>query len=227
MEENPRKNSAELNALLSFLEKRGIKEENYLNIYFYLIETTTASGELSAEIIRTFLKKKGFKDLGSPKEVHGYFRELTEGEDKVERFQKGLTELLNATIYVAKRKSKEGFKVYFNPTGGMKAHVIMLGLASALSGFPAYYIHEEFKDVIEIPPLLFKPSQEERQILFTLKEAKRKKLWELEGLMEDKSKLENTLYKLSNFGLVELRDEDGKIIEARITPLGEIITSNL
>jgi len=109
LEENPKRHSAELNSLLSFLEKRGVKDFN--NVYFYLIETATSSGELCGTVLREFLKSKGFKDLGSPKDIYGYFKELREGEDKVESFQKGLSELLNSTVSLARQKSREGFKV--------------------------------------------------------------------------------------------------------------------
>ena len=78
LEENPKRYSAELNSLLSFLEKRKI--EDFGNVYFYLIGTATSSGELCVTVLRNYLKKKGFRDLGEPKEVYGYFKELKEEE---------------------------------------------------------------------------------------------------------------------------------------------------
>ena len=49
----------------------------------------------------------------------------------------------------------------------------MLGLALALTGFPFYYIHEEFKDVIEFYPLFLKLNQKEKELIEYLHRVKR------------------------------------------------------
>jgi putative CRISPR-associated protein (TIGR02619 family) len=218
LEENPKRYSAELNSLLSFLEKRKI--EDFGNVYFYLIGTATSSGELCVTVLRNYLKKKGFRDLGEPKEVYGYFKELKEEEDRVESFQRGLRELLNATIRLAKQKHQEGFKIYFNPTGGFKAHVIMLGLASTLTGFPFYYIHEEFRDVIEFYPLFLKLTEEEKALIKLLYETKRISRSDKPDLLKE---YENIIEQLANLGIVEIKKDDSILVEVKITPLGETI----
>ncbi len=52
---------------------------------------------------------------------------------------------------------KDGYIVYFNPTGGFKAHVIATALAGFLVGAQVYYMHEEFKDLVYIPRLFYLP----------------------------------------------------------------------
>ena len=121
---------------------------------------------------------------------------------------------------MAKQKHQEGFKIYFNPTGGFKAHVIMLGLASALTGFPFYYIHEEFKDVIEFYPLFLKLNQKEKELIEYLHRVKRISKNDAPQLFE---KYRELIEQLANLGIFEIRTDETSLFEVKITPLGETI----
>jgi putative CRISPR-associated protein (TIGR02619 family) len=224
LRENPTRHSAELNAFLNFLKKKGYS--NFKDIGFYLIETATSAGELCGEIIRKYLKEQGFRDLGAPKEIYGYFRQLAEEESREEKFLQGLKELLNTVLELIKKQASKGVKIYLNPTGGFKAHVIMLGIASALTGVPAYYINEYFNEVIELPPLMWKFSKDEYKLLELL--YKNKRISRTDSYFNIFIENRNLIENFERFTLIEVKkDEKGEIIEIKITPLGKTIVETI
>ena len=74
-----------------------------------------------------------------------------------ESFDDALANLLDKVITEVVKWSKKGVPVYVNATGGFKAETQFLVIAAALAGAKAsYYIHETFKDVVELPLPLIK-----------------------------------------------------------------------
>ncbi len=93
------------------------------------------SNELCRRVIEKFLKEQGCK-IYTPYEVSGYFLEAKFDERyAIDEFKKGISELLDRLIYLARRKAQEEYKVYFNSTGGLKAHVIVTALARFLTNY--------------------------------------------------------------------------------------------
>jgi putative CRISPR-associated protein (TIGR02619 family) len=157
-------NSAELNSFLRVVAKR--KPEN---IEIYLFGTKTNSNELCRRAIERYLIENSYKIFTSF-EISGYFLEVNFDESYAKsEFQKGVAELLDRLIYLAKKKRSDGYKVYLNPTGGLKAHVIVTALAGFLMSLDVYYMHEEFNDVVFLPGLFYLPKKGELEILRRLK----------------------------------------------------------
>lgn len=211
--ENPRQNSAELNSLLRF------KGENKENIHIYLIGTNTVSNNICKYAIERYLKENGFI-LYTPKEVSGYFWESTYYDEKFARkeFIKNMGELLDRIIYLVGKKQEEGFEVFVNPTGGFKPHVIASALAGFLTGCKVYYIHEEFKEIIEFPRLFYLPRGKEIELLEILSDKRPKSGKEFDNLSKS---YENEIERLKIYGLLEIeKDEYGKEYRIKITERG-------
>lgn len=217
LKEDPKANSAELNTFL-----RVVEGKNSDNIEVYLFGTNTVSNDICRRLIEKFLKESGYR-IYSPYEVSGYFWEAKYYDEKgaVDDFKRGISELLDRLIYLAKKKIEEGYKVYFNPTGGLKAHVIATALAGFLNGCDIYYMNEEFKSVVFLPKLLYIPKGKELEVLKILSDKKPRSGMEFEKI---KSEYGVEMERLSLYGLVDIEeDELGKAFRIRITNKGFFI----
>jgi len=217
---DPYKNSAELNTFL-----RVVKDKNPEEIEVYLFGTKTNSNELCRRVIEAYLKELGFK-LYTPIEVSGYFWEARFDEKyAIDEFKRGISELLDRLIYLAKRKKEEGYKVYFNPTGGLKAHVITTALAAYLVDADVYYMNDEFNTVVFMPPLFYIPKGREVEILQSLFTNKYLSGKEAEKLYSHAS---NEIERLLTYGLVSIeRDEFGTIYRIKLTEKGKFLYAKL
>jgi len=190
LKSDPMKNSAEMNTFLRVVGNKPVS-----NIDVYLFGTNTASNELCRRAIEQFLKDCGFS-IYTPYEVIGYFWEAKYYETSyaIDQFKLGVSELLDRLIYLAKKKQKEGYKVFFNSTGGLKAHVIATALAGILTECEIYYMNEEFREVVFLPKLFYIPKGRELEILRILSDKKfvtGKEVDELENnYMEEINRLE-------------------------------------
>lgn len=210
----PEKNSAELNAFL-----RKIKSSNN-KIEVYFTGTKTYVNEVCVRTLERFMKDNNIT-VYTTKEFPGYFLETYQGENKAESFIKGISEMLDHLMKLATRKKEAGYRVYFNPTGGFKAHVIASALAGFMTGCEVYYLNEEFNNLITFPPLFYLPKGRERELLEKLKDKKPKSGKEYEDLEE---KFTEEIERLENYGLLERgRDEFGKYFRAQITNKGVLI----
>jgi len=57
-------------------------------------------------------------------------------------------------LRIGEEKKEKDYKVVVNPTGGFKAHVIAAAIAGFFLRSEVYYIHEEFKELAVLPPLV-------------------------------------------------------------------------
>jgi len=211
--ENPRDNSAELNSLLTFVD--GKKED----IQIYLIGTNTASNNICKYAIERYLKENGFT-LYIPDEISGYFWESYNYDEKFaqKEFTKNMAILLDKIIYLVRKKQEEGFEVFINPTGGFKPHVVVSALAGFLTGCRVYYIHEEFKEIIEFPLLFYIPKGREIKLLEILSDKTPKSDIEFEKIQE---MYEDEMERLKIYGLIHIEeDEYRKGNKIRITERG-------
>ncbi|MCS7279514.1 MAG: putative CRISPR-associated protein [Thermodesulfobacteriaceae bacterium] len=220
--EDPFKTSAELNTFL-----RVVAGKDPSKIEVYLFGTRTHSNELCRRVLESFLKDRGYI-IYTPFEVSGYFWEAKFYDDKfaVDEFKKGISELLDRLITISRRKIDEGYEIYFNPTGGLKAHVIVSALAGFLVNANIYYMNEEFNKVVFMPPLFYLPKGEEINILEKLNQSGQISGKEAEDLYLKKSE---EIERLSIYGLLELSWDEiqQKVYRLRITSKGKVILKKL
>lgn len=211
---NPMENSAELNSFLRMI--KGSRKEQ---IEVYFTGTKTPVNEICVRILERFMKYFGFT-VYSSKEFSGYFLETYIGENRVESFIQGISDMLDHLIRLAVKKKEEGYDVYFNPTGGFKAHVITNAFAGFMSFCKIYYIHEEFNDLIVFPPLFYLPKGKEIELLEVLKDKIPRSGKEYEDL---ENKYCDEIERLEYYGLIEReKDENGNYFRIRITNKGNL-----
>lgn len=193
--ESPHKYSAELNTFLRVVEGK-LPE----NIEVYLFGTKTASNEFCRRIIESYLREIGYK-IYVPYEVSGYFLEACYDKNfALDEFKKGISELIDRLIYIAESKKKAGYRVYFNPTGGLKAHVIATALAAFITECDIYYMNEEFSQVVFFPKLFYLPKGRELELL--------KKI--VEGKDEiNLDEFDDEISRLNNYGFITICEADG------------------
>lgn len=210
---SPERNSAELNTFL-----RVVKDKEPSEVEVYLSGTNTYSNEICLRTIARYLKERGFKIYDNPV-FPAYFREAKYDEKYArDEFVKGVAEMLDRFIYLVLRKKDEGYDVYINPTGGLKAHVIACALAGFLTGCKVYYMNEEFKEVVFLPELFYLPKGKETELLEILSNKVPISGHEYNKL---KQNYRDEIERLSIYGLVEVeRDEQGKDYRIRITNRG-------
>jgi putative CRISPR-associated protein (TIGR02619 family) len=220
VKEKPKERSAELNSFLRKVEN----SKNKIEVYF--VETKTPISKICVKTLERFMKENGHT-IYMPKEVSGYFREVSYGENRVKNFIEGISDILDHLIKIAVKKKEEGYKVYFNPTGGFKAHVVSMALAGFMTGCEVYYIHEEFQDLITFPPLFYIPKGKEKELLKLLMEKSERYVTgkEFEQLLNEFSE---EMDRLVFYGLAEFEyDEDNNPFRFRITSKGKLIFKQL
>jgi len=221
VKEDPKSHSAEMNTFLRATEKKKIED---ISVYF--VSTRTKIGELCKVVLEEFLKEKKY-NLFTGFEVSGYFWESAYFDEKFAKdsFKRDISELVDRLIYLAIKKKEEGFKVYFNPTGGLKAHVIVCALAGFLTNSEIYYMNEEFKDIVFLPFLLYLPKGKELEVLNILSDKVPKSGKEAKTLVK---KYENEIYRLKTYGFIEINeDERGRPFRIRITNKGKFLFEEL
>ncbi|CUU09190.1 putative CRISPR-associated protein, APE2256 family [Candidatus Thermokryptus mobilis] len=211
---NPEKNSAELNTFLKV-----VRGKVPSNVEVYLSGTNTYSNEICLRTIAEFLKKQSYRIYDNPT-FPAYFVEAQFYDDRYARdeFAKGVAEMLDRFIYLVLKKKEEGYDVYINPTGGLKAHVIACALAGFLTGCKVYYMNEEFKEVVFLPELFYLPKGREVDLLKLLSDKVPRSGSEYNKL---KSNYTDEIDRLNLYGLIEVeKDENGRDYRIRITNRG-------
>jgi len=132
---DPEKASAETNSL-SHLLKEGDR--------IVFLRSQTKEGERAAEALATFYRNSG------------YSAEVVEVPDlqyRESRFKmRGLRALVARLIEIVQHERKQDREVLINATGGFKAEIAYATLVGLLFDVPVYYIHEVFREIIELPP---------------------------------------------------------------------------
>lgn len=131
----PEKASAETNSLSHLLQEGD-------RIVF--LHTHTEEGKRAAEALATFYKNSGY-----PSEL----REVTDLQYRESRFKmRGLRSLVSTLVEIIRTERRAGREVLVNATGGFKAEIAYATLVGLLFDVPVYYIHEVFREIIELPP---------------------------------------------------------------------------
>ncbi len=131
----PEKASAETNSL-----SRLLQEDDRI----VFVRSQTEEGRRAAEALATF-----YRNHGHPAEVI----KVPDLQYRESRFKmRGLRALVSALIETIRREREQGREVLINATGGFKAEIAYATLVGLLFDVPVYYIHEAFREIIELPP---------------------------------------------------------------------------
>ena len=146
-DEELKKLSAELNALISFYKGDFDKKDFHL-----LFVTDTYLGELVADILKTFLETKGIntqkfiaKDLKT---------------SSLEEFEVALSDVVKELSGVLENFKGNGYEIIFNLTGGYKSVNSFLQTMATLWADKSIYIFEGSSELLEIPKLPLKIDEE-------------------------------------------------------------------
>lgn len=168
---DPRRASAELNSLLSYLEylsRRGIKGVVH-DIVLY--STDTGTSLFSAKIVKKYLNTYRAEKVASEGHVIGEIEvEVIEwfGKD----FWRGLLNLVEKISRKIIYSGESYDRILVNLTAGFKPESSFLLMASSIFGInTAYYIHEYMRHVVEIPVIELQLTEGMRKILEHLKSA--------------------------------------------------------
>lgn len=129
------KASAETNSLSRLLQPGD---------HIVLLHSQTEESKKCAETLQRHYEGLGYKV--SLREVP----DLTYAESRFK--MRGLRSLVATLIDLIRSERKQGREVVVNATGGFKAEIAYATLVGLLFDVPVYYIHEAFRDIIEMPP---------------------------------------------------------------------------
>lgn len=131
---DPKSTSAELNTILSFIDKKKIK-----NVRIFLFATNTNNAQLVAEVIKKYLEKRNY-----------YVDIIT--VDFRNGFEDGLLDLLQKVFRRVLEEKKVGRVVVVAATPGFKPESTYATIAAMLAGADkAIYIHEAMHQLVELP----------------------------------------------------------------------------
>ncbi|OYT40747.1 MAG: hypothetical protein B6U89_01180 [Desulfurococcales archaeon ex4484_58] len=166
---DPKKYSAELNAILSYTEylhrEQGVEEAIH---EFKLYTTDSWVCALCGHLIKSYLSMRKFKDVGIEHDV---------GNIDIEKIRGWGTNFWLAIIELIKElekdlsNRKEYDQVFINLTGGFKPETGFLIWASSLFGVDlAYYIHENIREIVELPLIRTRIAHDYAEILERVKD---------------------------------------------------------
>lgn len=140
-----KKQSAELNGLITWQEKNPTIDLKDSQTMLYLLKTDTILGDKTAQIIRQWL------------EINGYQVQIISAEglktSSLGEFRESLKELTKELTDLFQGYKDSGYQIYVNLTGGFKS---LNGFLQALSGLYAdevFYLFEGSSDLLTIPKL--------------------------------------------------------------------------
>ena len=133
---DPEKASAETNSLSKLLQEGD-------RIIF--LHSDTKEGKRCAQLLKKHYERQGYTTET---------RRIPDLNYKESRFKmRGLRSLVSTLIECIQEEKKRGYEVLINATGGFKAEIAYAVLVGLLFDLPVVYIHERFRDIIEMPPL--------------------------------------------------------------------------
>jgi putative CRISPR-associated protein (TIGR02619 family) len=132
----PERASAETNSLCRLLD-----DECKL-IFLY---SHTPEGQLCADVHSRYYKKQGY--VTECREIP----DLTYTESRFKMW--GLRSLVATLVELIRKERSKGNEVQINATGGFKAEIAYATLVGLLFNVRVYYMHELFRDIIELPPV--------------------------------------------------------------------------
>lgn len=192
LKSDPRKASPEINAMWKYID-RGLVSQ------VYLYHTDTGAGKFCAEILKKFLREELHIETYVIK-VNGF------GLD----FEEGLANLLDKIVSKLHKLSKTPIaETYLNATGGFKPENSILVIAASLLNIKTiYYMHEKFKEPIELPILPLTISRKHLEKIKWIRKQEKQHGFALKKEFTEKYS-EKELEELKNKKLII--EENGKI----------------
>jgi putative CRISPR-associated protein (TIGR02619 family) len=135
--EDAKEVSAETNAL----QRLGLQSDDRI----VFLHSATQKSAVCAEFLSRHYA--GTVDSISTREIQDLSYE--EGEFKL----RGLRSLVGTLTELIEEAQEEDREVSINATGGFKAEIAFATLVGLLFDVPVYYIHERFRDIVEMPVL--------------------------------------------------------------------------
>lgn len=142
LHDNPRRMSAELNAMLPFIQRGECTSA-------HLIGTDTPPNALCRELLAAFLSQHRVHVTGA-KAQHLAPQALDLAHDP-DAFYEAIRRFRELVYRVVRRARHRSAEIYINATGGLKAEVAVVALLAAEFKAPAYYIHESMTEPIFLP----------------------------------------------------------------------------
>lgn len=143
---DPKRMSAELNALVSFYESIGFVDE------VRLLCSDTEAGKISCKILKRALENGVNTSQGSLKlSVSAY---VVKDLGSPKKFYSGLLNLSCCVVKELAKASEDGASLHANLTGGFKpesayASIILFSKSPPIE--TVYYIHETFRELVILP----------------------------------------------------------------------------
>lgn len=132
---DPVQASAETNSLSRILQE-GDK--------LIFLHSQTEEGKFCTEALRKYYRGRGYQTES---------QEIPDLTYKESRFKmRGLRSLVATLIDLIRRERQAQRQVLINATGGFKAEIAYAAVVGLLFDVPVYYIHEAFRDIIQMPP---------------------------------------------------------------------------
>ncbi|GBC81423.1 hypothetical protein HRbin10_00535 [bacterium HR10] len=132
---DPERASAETNSL-----SRILREDDRI----VFLHSQTEEGKFCARAL-----ERHYRSQGHDTEL----REVPDLTYAESRFKmRGLRSLVGTMIDLIRQERQRGREVLINATGGFKAEIAYATLVGLLFDVPVYYIHEAFRDIIQMPP---------------------------------------------------------------------------
>ncbi len=128
--------SAETNSL------RGLLKDGDGVVFLH---SSTREGALCADSLSRHFNGMGYNSR---------YRHIPDLSYQEARFRmRGLRSLVSTIIELIKEERDRGNDVGINATGGFKAEIAYATLIGLLFDIPVYYMHEQFQEIIEMPPV--------------------------------------------------------------------------
>lgn len=198
---DPRKHSAELNALVPFIERAQCQ-------HVHLLATDTPDGRLCRDAIGQYLHNRHIAT--NQGDAAGLLPHALGRASDQDSFHRAACQFRDAVFRVADKARNRGRTVLINATGGLKAETAVATLVAAERGLGAYYIHESMTEPVFLPTAPLDPAILES--LHALHQAKSRP----PRLSAD------LLNRLQREGLVKIsRRADGQASSIRLTAYGK------
>lgn len=132
---DPIRASAETNSL-----SRILREGDKL----IFLHSQTEEGKFCADSLRRYYENQGYRSESQE------IPDLTYTESRFK--MRGLRSLVATLIERIRQERQAQREVLINATGGFKAEIAYATVVGLLFDVPVYYIHEAFRDIIQMPP---------------------------------------------------------------------------
>lgn len=213
---NPSGASAELNTIMGFLGRNLPYKGSINEVELYFYPTDTGNSQFCASVLREYLERYGeglMRSLGLSIKPKVNEPIVIKGLGaNVEWFREGLLELVDKFARMIVNKRKDGYRVVVNATAGFKPETMYIAMMAQLAGaWRIIYMHESFREVIELPKLPI--AVDNRYVDIIKKIGRGVQEYVLRDMGVDVDELEDLGLVVRRDGMVEAREWIVKLLE--------------